>query len=403
MKTDVVVIGGSVAGSATAIKLSQKGIKSIIIEKNQFPRFRIGESLTGEAGKLLREWGLAEEVRNNGCYVKHGVEVYGPHGKNKFWIPVMARSEDGTLKDSSTWHVTRSEFDQLLLNKAKSLGTVVVQGQAVEPIRDNENGAITGVRYKTDKGHIAEINAKVLVDASGPATFLANHGITSQKILGNYDKQLAVFSHVQAKSDDPGTVICYQKKHHWAWYIPLNEQVVSVGVVTPSNYYREKGEDKQNFLRREISELNPELTKRLPNPQFIGETRGVSNYSYHIKQFTGKGFLCVGDSHRFIDPIFSFGVFFALTEADKAAEAVYSYLDSPNDSTLTNPFLEYQALVERGQNVIQDMIDVFWNKPFAFAFVAHQTHREDLIDIFAGRIYGENKGLGAIRKIKATL
>lgn len=136
------------------------------------------------------------------------------------------------------------------------------------------------------------------------------------------------------------------------------------------------------------------------NVTLVEEVRAISNYSYHIKKYTGKGFLCVGDSHRFVDPIFSFGLHFAVSEARLASEAIKKYL-SGETAQKENPLAAYQELTEKGQDVIQSLLDSFWNHPFAFAFFTHSRYRQDIIDIFAGRIYREepSPGLIAMRKL----
>ena len=127
---------------------------------------------------------------------------------------------------------------------------------------------------------------------------------------------------------------------------------------------------------------------RVQNVEFVQPTRTISNYSYHVKSFTGPGFLCAGDSHRFIDPIFSFGVFFALQEAEMAAAAIKRSLDKPS-SNGDNPFSEYEQRLERGQQIVEDLITCFWEYPLAFQRMVRHTHTADIIDIFAGRIYDE--------------
>jgi flavin-dependent dehydrogenase len=244
-----------------------------------------------------------------------------------------------------------------------------------------------------------------LVDASGQGTFLSNTGVIGDKVRGNYDRQAAIFSQVVGGIRDPGsaggnTLIFYRQKHHWAWFIPLDDQVTSVGVVVPADYYRSKNESKHQFLLRELHQLNPELTRRLPQIEFVEELRGISNYSYRISNFTGKGFLCVGDSHRFIDPVFSFGVFFAMKEAEHAASAIASFFAAP-EARQPNPFADYQRLCDRGQDSVQELIDAFWQHPYAFKLLAHHRYPEDIIHMFAGRVYEETPlpGLVAMRAI----
>jgi FADH2-dependent halogenase len=193
---------------------------------------------------------------------------------------------------------------------------------------------------------------------------------------------------------DPGdgagnTLIFYRQKNHWAWFIPLDDRVVSVGVVVPGEYFHAQKMSKLDFLRHELRALNPELSRRTPNLNFVEEVYSASNYSYHIKNFTGPGFLCVGDSHRFIDPIFSFGVNFALKEAEYATEAIQKHL-AGEDRDSANPFATYEARSERGQDVIQALVDVFWEKPLPFVVLVHHQHREGMIDLFAGRIFSDD-------------
>ncbi len=213
------------------------------------------------------------------------------------------------------------------------------------------------------------------------------------KDRGNYDRQVAIYSQVVGAIRDEGekrddTLIFYQKKNHWAWFIPIDKDVVSIGVVTPSEYFTSRKESKIDFLKREMQTLNPELTWRVKDVKFVEDARGTSNYSYYIEKFTGKGFLCVGDSHRFIDPIFSLGLLFATKEAEYSADAISKYLAGERRDA-ENPFAAYERYADRGQDIIQTMLDCFWEFPLPFALLTHWTHKEEIIDLFAGRIYGE--------------
>src|SRR6266853_1597706 len=382
MKTDVAIIGGGPGGTATAMFLSQTGLHVTIIEKAQSPRYHIGESLTGECGNCLRALGLEEEMTARRHPVKYGVTVCGPRGKNAFWVPVKGWHPESGLFDTHTWSVRRSDFDHMLFSAAAARGVSVMQADAVEPLLNGK--AVRGVRVRTKGGTVEDIASEVLVDASGQATFLSNAGVIGEKVRGNYDRQVAVFSQVAGAIRDPGaasgnTLIFYREKHHWAWFIPLDDQVVSVGVVVPADYYRAKNESKHQFLLRELHQLNPELTRRLPQIEFVEEVRGISNYSYRISNFTGKGFLCVGDAHRFIDPIFSFGAFVTMKEAGFAAERVQRYLEG-EDRDSEQPFRDHILRCEQATDILEDLIDSFWENPLAFAVFVHSRYRDALID-----------------------
>ena len=394
MKTKVVIVGGGPGGSSCALSLAKHGIESVIVEKDTFPRYHIGESMTGEAAAIMRQIGMEKEMKNSNFPVKHGVKVYGAGGKNDWFVPVMARDMDDNLIEQSTWQVRRSDFDKMLLEEAIARGVNQISGQAIKPLVDDD-GSVCGVEVRLDNGSNMKIESDVLLDCSGRSTFLASSGITGPKYRGNYDRQIAIFSQVSNTIRDSGntrdtakdnTLIFYQEKFHWAWFIPLDEEVVSVGVVNPSAYYLEKRQSPKDFLIRELHELNPELKRRIPDVKLVEETRSVVNYSYQVRRFTGKGFICVGDAHRFTDPIFAFGLYATMKEAGLAAEAVKDYLNGV-DRDQPNPFARHQLLCERGLDVFEDLIDAFWEHPLAFSFFLHNRYTEQVIDIFSGRVF----------------
>nr|MBA3891752.1 FAD-dependent oxidoreductase [Gemmatimonadaceae bacterium] len=355
MKTDVVIVGAGPGGAASALFLERLGIRSTIIEKVPFPRYHIGESLTGECGNCLRSLGLGDEMLARQHPVKWGVRVYSQNGINSFWVPVMGRNPEGTLVDASTWQVRRSDFDQMLLDTALARGVEFVEGTALQPLREGD--AVHGVRVRTASGATEDVEAEVVIDASGMATFLCNAGVTSEKERGKYDKQVAIFAQVTGAIRDPdagdgSTLNFYQQRNHWAWFIPLDADTTSVGVVVPSDYFVSKKESKHDFLVRELHELNPELARRLPEIRLTEEVRAISNYSYAIRNFTGQGYLCVGDAHRFVDPVFSFGLYVAIKEAEYATQAVAAYLNGAGRDE-ANPFAAYEQLANRGTDAFE--------------------------------------------------
>jgi flavin-dependent dehydrogenase len=388
----VIIIGGGPGGAATALFLLRLGIKPVLLEKEAFPRYHIGESLTGEVGISLRTLGLEQAMSECNFPIKTGVTVYGPTGNTSFWVPVMKRDERNELQPATTWQVRRSVFDKLLLDTAIARGTEVIPAVATATLRDN--GRLNGLTIRTDDGATENLKSEMVVDASGQTTFLASKsGLLGAKERGNYSKQVAIFSQVEhvileTEEGDANTLIFYQKKNHWAWLIPIDDKVTSVGVVVPKQYYTDRRLSAAEFLRRELKEMNAELSRRVPDVNFVEETRSASNYSYHIKPFTGPGFLCVGDSHRFIDPIFSFGVNFALKEAQYAAEAIAKILSG--EASELAILADYERRSDCAQDIIQDLIDVFWDYPLKFVVLAHHRHRSGIIDMFAGRIFSED-------------
>ncbi|MGH9495134.1 MAG: NAD(P)/FAD-dependent oxidoreductase, partial [Candidatus Sulfotelmatobacter sp.] len=376
----------------SALFLQQKGIQSIIVEKEQFPRYHIGESFTGETGGQLRKLDM-EQVLNKFEYpIKRGTKVFGTGGQSSFYIQVRDRlGPGGSQRPATTWQARRSDFDKLLLETAVERGVETFVGEGVSVLKEGER--VVGVTCRAKDGSTQHLMAEVVIDASGQGTFLANHGITSPKERGNYDRQVAIFTQIVGAIRDEGerkddTLIFYRDKNHWAWFIPLDKEIVSLGIVVPSEYFTSRKLSKMDFIKEEMHTINPELSRRVQDVNFVEDGRAASNYSYYVRNFTGKGWLCVGDSHRFIDPIFSLGLLFATKEAQFASEAVRDYLAGKGYDD-DNPFSEYESYVDQGQDIIQTMLDCFWEFPLIFGRFAHMTHPEEIVDLFAGRIYGQ--------------
>jgi FADH2-dependent halogenase len=415
MKTDVLIVGGGPAGAASAMFLAREGIRATILEAETFPRYHIGESMTGAGGKVVRELGLEAEMARRDYPVKQGVKVYGQSKRGTWFVPVTGRDEHWDLFPWTTWQVRRSDFDKMMLDEAVGRGADLLQGKALKPLLDGDAGGrprVAGVQARMADGGVQDIHAQVVLDCTGQATWLANYsGVTGPKYLGAYDKQIAIFSQVANPRRDPGgtretdpdnTLIYYQKKYHWSWFIPLDREVVSVGVVVPSAYFLSKHETKREFYLRELCELHPDLASRVEDPVLTEDIHVIPNYSFQVKSFSGPGFLCIGDSHRFVDPIFSFGLTVALREAQHVAPIIRGYLEGAGRDE-SNPFAGHQLWAERGIDVLEDVVDCFWENPLQFALFVHLRYTEYMTDMFAGRIYDHERqpsiAIDAMRKL----
>src|SRR5437870_13681097 len=347
--------------------LIREGIKPIILEQEAFPRFHIGESMTGEAAQVLRRLGFGDEMIRRKHPVKHGVRVFGTTGVNSWYIPVAARDKEWNLSLASTWQVRRSEFDVMMLKAAEARGATVMQGTATKPLLADD-GAVRGVTVRWPDGKSENIETEVVLDCSGLATFLANQRVTGPKYVGNYDKQIAFFSHAtgavrgSASSGEDAkdnTIIFYLKKFHWAWFIPIDDEVISLGLVVPTATFQESGQTPEEFFRSTLPEINPALARKISDIQLVEKVHVIPNYSYQVRRFCGKGFICIGDAHRFIDPIFSFGISATLREAEFAVPHVLAYLEGKGRD-LANPFAEHMLFCEKGTDNLEDMVDLFW-------------------------------------------
>lgn len=412
-KADVLILGGGPAGATAAIRLLAKGITPTIIEREAFPRYHIGESMTGECGAIVRDLGLGDRMLEARHPVKQGVVVFGTRGRDDWWLPVMRRDDEGELHEQFTWQVRRSDFDSMLLEEAVKRGADLIEGRAVDPIMSEDGSAVRGAVIALGDGSTMSIEADLTLDCTGQATFLANKHVTGPKYLGSYDKQIALFSQVDnyVRDDDSerakssgNTHIFYKKKYHWGWAIPIDDDITSIGIVVPAEMFRSSGESKAAFVSREIREMNAGLSDRVPDVNLVEPARVIPNYSFQVRKFAGPGYICVGDSHRFVDPIFSFGLYVAMKEASLAAEVAASYLDGEGRDS-DDPFHEHMVVTETAIDILEDALDMFWENPLAFSVLVHNKYRWPMVDVFAGRIYpgmptrGVDEALASFRKL----
>jgi flavin-dependent dehydrogenase len=303
---DVIVVGSGPGGATAGAYLAKQGRSVLVVEREAFPRFHIGESLTGSAGEVIRELGLEAAMAASDYPAKPGVTVIGQQAKNEFFVPVM----------NATWQVRRSSFDEMLRNRAIENGVTVLSARATGVERDG--GRITGLRViPTDGGAERVIGCRVFLDASGQNTFLSKQGVAGPARMDAFDGQIAFFAHFEDVPRDPGpfsnnTTIFYSKHHHWAWMIPISPTVDSFGIVLPRKTYTEVASSPEEALAWGIDNVNPEIAGRLRTARQVEKVRVCRDYSYRIDPFVGPNWACIGDAHRFLDPIFSFGVSFAM-------------------------------------------------------------------------------------------
>lgn len=405
---DVAVIGAGPGGSAAAIEAARCGLDVVVIEKDEFPRFHVGESLTGEASRLVRDWGCEDLVTQGKHVSKDGTYVFGGADAG-FYVPVMGVGADGTSRiPQTTWQVTRADFDQALLTAAQRHGATVISGTAASALTDSA-GAVCGVRVSTDAGE-QDVRARFTIDASGRARFMSKQGLAGPTARGGSDKQIAFFTHLKGvdRSDEKlgtNTQIFYAGDYRWSWLIPVDDCLTSIGIVVPSRYFRSKDELPGEFVRREMNDLHPKLADVTRDATIERAVESAHNFSYQVSDFSGPGWLAVGDAHRFVDPIFSLGVACAMLEGSEAGKRCKAAIDRnlSSDEAYTQLLKPFEKWADAGLDVVEDLITGFWNNPFGFGYLVHKKYRKEMVDMFAGRFYTAEaqatKGRLALRRL----
>lgn len=322
-QTDVIVIGGGPSGSSTATLLAQHGHKVELFEREHFPRFHIGESLIPYTYNVIKRLNLLDTMKQSYFTKKYSVQFINENGKlsEPFYF-----DQHDPHERSQTWQVRRSEFDHLLLNNAKKHGVNVHEGARVLEVLFEGDKAI-GVRVKPEGQPEQIVKAKVVVDASGQSSLLID-----RMNLREWDpllKKAAVWTYWKGAYRDEGKnggatlVISTAGRKGWFWYIPLHDDIMSVGVVASYDYLfnSERPKDLEKLYFEEVDRC-PGLQPRLANATRCDIFRAQKEYSYRAKQVAGNGWVLVGDAFGFLDPLYSSGVLLALKSASMAADAI---------------------------------------------------------------------------------
>ncbi|EME57630.1 tryptophan halogenase [Amycolatopsis decaplanina DSM 44594] len=368
---DVVIIGGGPAGSTAAGLLAQQGIDVILLEREKFPRYHIGESLITGCVGVIDELGIRDRLENFGFVKKFGGSlVWGKGGRWSF------NFAEGDPEFTNAYNVRRADFDAMLLGRARELGTRVLEEAIVKEVL-LEDGRVTGVRHAVRGGAETEIRAKLVIDASGQARVLGRH---LTEVHWHEDlRNVAVWTYFQGgvslTGEETGNIFIEHVPGGWFWYIPLHDGTHSVGFVTPANEAGETRLSMPELFTTKIAE-SVHLKKYLENATRVSAYRNARDWSYACDRFAGPGWMLMGDAAAFVDPLFSTGVTLAMLAARSVAHAVPVMLGNPEraESIARGYEKSYREFLENILSFVRFFYDAGLNRE------AYYQYAQQLVD-----------------------
>jgi flavin-dependent dehydrogenase len=360
---DAIVIGAGPAGSAAATILAEKGHDVLVLEREKFPRYHVGESLLPFTFYPLQRLGLVETMRQSPFVKKYSVQFVSPSGKASQPFYFFSRYGQDVAQ---TWQVLRSEFDQMLVELARNKGVRVLEEVTVIGLL-KEGEKVTGVRAQLKDGKAVEFRAPMTLDCSGKESFTAvrnNWRIRDPKL-----NKVAVWTYYQGAKRDEGidagaTTVAFVPEKGWFWYIPQHNDMVSVGVVAEGKYLTRDGiKSPEQIFQREI-EQNLWIKEHLAPGTQTGPYYVTNEFSFHSRYCATEGLLLVGDAFCFLDPVFSSGLMFALKSGVMAADAVHDALLERDFSPAR--FADYGAQLRQGLENMRKLVYAFYDPNFSF-------------------------------------
>ncbi|HEY2589753.1 MAG TPA: tryptophan 7-halogenase [Tepidisphaeraceae bacterium] len=392
MTYDVVVIGGGPGGATVATLVADAGHKVLLVERGRFPRFHIGESLMPETYWTFKRLGMLPKMKASPFVKKYSVQFTNASGKDSapFYFDEMNPHEC-----SQTWQVVRSEFDQMMLANAAEHGVDVwqeanVQDVIFEPAENDTLPRATGVIVNRKGEPSVRVNAKVIVDATGTSALLS-------KKLGIREpdpklRKASLFAHYKGARRDPGKnegatlVLSTANQDGWFWYIPLPDDVVSVGVVGDLDRLITHRESPEQTLDEEVKSCRG-LDGRMTSATRVSPVHVLSDFSWRANRCAGEGWVLIGDAFGFLDPIYSSGVFLALKSGEMAADAINEGIAKGDLSAAQ--LGKWGHTLAEGMQAMRKLVYAFYTPGFSFGqfMRKHPGLKRNLVELLIGDVF----------------
>jgi flavin-dependent dehydrogenase len=381
---DVVVIGGGPSGSVAACKLVKAGFSVLILERLEFPRFVIGESLLPRCNQILEENELLEVIEEQGYIVKGGAIFIDENKKEEI---IDFRNNLGQ-KWGTSFQVKREEFDSVLLNTASKWGADVRHKWEVTDYNNDEN-IITA---KDEHGNTSKIKAKFVLDASGYGRVLPK--LLDLDIPSDLKLRNAIFTRIDGEIRRDGfhegfiDIVIHDNNKAWLWIIPFSDGTTSMGIVCEEEYFTSTNLTAEEFFDKVVQD-HDYLREKLKDAKKLQPVGVINGYSSAIKKMYGKGFALSGNATEFLDPVFSSGVTLALESSHKVSDLIIKEL---NGETV-NWQKDYEDYMMIGINVFREFVYAWYEGKLRKIF--YHEDKSDIIkksvaSILSGYVWDED-------------
>ncbi|MCB1229031.1 MAG: tryptophan 7-halogenase [Verrucomicrobiae bacterium] len=382
---DAVIIGGGPGGATAAFYLAKAGKRVVVIEKEKFPRFHVGESLLPYNMPLFREMDLVPKLKAAGFMEKYGAQFLLPSGDRK---AQFAFGAGRFAKEGMSYQVDRARFDEVLLRHAESAGATVREETAVKDYRIEE---AKGVSVTVQNGGPPEeLRARFLIDASGTANLTGNR--EGLKEIYEHHRKVAIYGHFSGvplpEDRTRGDILIYRLEDAWFWFIPISDERASLGLVVDKDQFKASGLSPEELFDTTVARC-PILAERMVNAERVSPLRNIADFSYRNRRLVSERLVRIGDAAGFLDPIFSSGVFLAMTTGKMAAEGIAEAID--DGVTMTPALKDYEKRTWRYMRSYFEMIENFYRQPF-FELLVQPDTRLKLADAVVALLAGQLEG-----------
>ncbi|WP_416306497.1 NAD(P)/FAD-dependent oxidoreductase [Neptunicella sp. SCSIO 80796] len=321
---DVVVIGAGPAGACAAKMLVDSGLSVVVVEKEQFPRFSIGESLLPQCMSFLEQAGLKDLVDNGGFQYKNGAAFF-----KSGQYTVFNFAEKLTTGPATTYQVKRADFDKKLADAAEQAGAEIRYQHQVTSFNQQESNVVLGIN-DLDKQQQYQLQGRFVLDASGFGRVLPR--LLDLESPSDFPVRQAIFTHIQDNlpaSFDRHKILITVYPHNpdiWFWLIPFSDGTSSLGMVGEQRFFSEFTHLSEEQILWHFIQQTEDLADLLVAAKVTGPVRKIAGYTANVNSLYGERYALLGNAGEFLDPVFSSGVTIALKSAVLAAPLVHKQL-----------------------------------------------------------------------------